>query len=166
MVVLMTNPQDGRSAADQQFLAAMKRERRERRISQTELAEELKKCGWQEARQAVISKIELGEREVRLGEAYLIAQVLGTSVEAMAAPDDVHLLLRDLGTDLERVKTQTEVAASSQEILSRYVRLLRADRERALAYLEAWENTPHEESIQRAVKSADEMLLEAAKVGG
>lgn len=166
IVVLMTDHVDGRSAADQQFLTAMKRGRRARRMSQTELADEVKKRGWGEARQAIISRIELGEREVRLGEAYLIAQVLGMSVEAMAAPDDVHLLLRDLDSNAEQVKDQVGTVTMNLEILSRYVDHLRADRERALAYLEDQATTPHADSIRRAVDSADEALLEAAKVGG
>lgn len=131
-------------------------------MSQTELAEELKRRGWATARQAIISRIELGEREVRLGEAYLIAQVLGMSVETMAAPDDVHLLLRDLDSNAERVKGQVGTVKENLEVLSRYVDHLRADRSRALAYLEDQARTPHAESIQRAVDSADEALLEAS----
>lgn len=162
----MTNPRDGQIAADQQFLAAMKRGRRERHLSQTELAEELKKCGWAEARQAIISKIELGERDVRLGEAYLIAQVLGMSVEAMAAPDDVYQLLGDLDSDTERVRSQVGTVTANLEILSRYVDHLQADRSRALAYLEDRATTPYADSIQRAVNFADEALLEANTLGG
>ena len=134
-------------------------------MSQTELSDELKKRGWREARQAIISRIELGEREVRLGEAYLIAQVLGMSVEAMAAPDDVHLLLRDLDSNAERVRGQVEAVATNLEILSRYVGLLKADRDRAFVYLEDQAGTPHAESIQRAADTAHEVLLDASKVG-
>ena len=144
----------------------MKRGRRERHLSQTELAEELKQCGWTEARQAIISKIELGEREVRLGEAYLIAEVLGMSVEAMAAPDDVYQLLGDLDSNSERVRSQVGTVTANLEILSRHVDHLRADRFRALAYLEDHATTPYAESIKRAVNSADEALLEANKLGG
>lgn len=165
IVVAMTKPEDSRSAADQQFLIAMKRGRRERNLSQTELANELKKRGWETVRQAIISRIELGEREVRLGEAYLIAQVLAMSVEAMAAPDEVHLLLRDLDSDTERVRTQAGTVTASKNILSRYVDHLRANRARAQTFTEDQAGAPHVESIRRAIDSADEALLEASKVG-
>lgn len=165
IVVTMTKPEDSRSAADQQFLTAMKRGRQERHLSQTELANELKKRGWETVRQAIISKIELGEREVRLGEAYLIAQVLGMSVEAMAAPDDVHLLLRDLDSDAERVKAQAATVKENKAILSRWVERLQADRARAQTFTEDQAGAPHVESIRRAIDSADEALLEASKVG-
>ena len=143
----------------------MKRGRRERNLSQTELANELKKRGWETVRQAIISRIELGEREVRLGEAYLIAQVLAMSVEAMAAPDEVHLLLRDLDSDTERVRTQAGTVTASKNILSRYVDHLRANRARAQTFTEDQAGAPHVESIRRAIDSADEALLEASKVG-
>ena len=133
--------------------------------SQTELANELKKRGWETVRQAIISRIELGEREVRLGEAYLIAQVLAMSVEAMAAPDEVHLLLRDLDSDTERVRTQAGTVTASKNILSRYVDHLRANRARAQTFTEDQAGAPHVESIRRAIDSADEALLEASKVG-
>ena len=167
IVVAMTKPEAPGSAADQQFLIAMKRGRRERNLSQTELANELKKRGWEgTVRQAIISRIELGEREVRLGEAYLIAQVLAMSVEAMAAPDEVHLLLRDLDSDTERVRTQAGTVTASKNILSRYVDHLRANRARAQTFTEDRAGAPHVESIRRAIDSADEeSLLEASKVG-
>lgn len=156
-VVSMTVVEDADSSADRQFLETMKRVRRERKWSQADLASELKKRGWA-VRQAIVSKIELGERNVRLGEAYLIAQVLGLSVEAMASPGDVHLLLRDLDDDAEHVRSQCAAIRISMETLARHRDRLSSDIERAQTYLVDEGTTPHREAIQRAIDVAQEAL--------
>lgn len=162
IVVAMTDLEDSRTAADQQFVQTMKRVRQERKWSQSDLAGALKSRGWSVARQAIVSRIEMGDREVRLGEAYLIAQVLGMSVEAMAAPDDVHLLLRELDSGAERVKRQAQAVREGLELLTRHADHLKADVGRAQAYLEDRSDSPHEESIRRAIDAAEDVLAETS----
>lgn len=164
IVVVMSDTEDSRSAADQQFVQTMKRMRQERGWSQTDLATVLKERGWSVARQAIVSRIEQGEREVRLGEAYLIAQVLGMSVESMAAPDEVHLLLRDLDADAEQVRHEAEAVARGRDVLSRHVDHLRSDVARAEAYLADQEGSPHRGAIRRALDTAREALHDASEV--
>lgn len=165
IVVVMSDTEDSRSAADQQFVQTMKRMRQERGWSQTDLAKALKERGWGVARQAIVSRIEQGEREVRLGEAYLVAQVLGMSVESMAAPDEVHLLLRSLDSDADQVRHEAEAVARGQDALRRRVDHLRSDVARAEAYLADQEGSPHRGAIQRALDTAKEVLHDASQVG-
>ncbi|MBF8187315.1 helix-turn-helix transcriptional regulator [Nonomuraea sp. K274] len=66
------------------FIQQMKLLREARKMTQTDLARELKAFGLP-FHQPTVQRIENGERPVRLNEAHLIARVLGVDVQSMAA---------------------------------------------------------------------------------
>lgn len=71
-------------APDDRFAANMKALREAMGWNQADFARQLSAYGAPGLRQTTISRIEAGERNVRLNEAVAIAKVLRTTVEAMA----------------------------------------------------------------------------------
>lgn len=78
------------------FVESMKRIREELGWSQGELARRMSDAGWSAFHQTTISRIEKGERPVRLGEARGIASALGALVGQMILPTETSKALRDL----------------------------------------------------------------------
>lgn len=74
--------------AEESFSRGMQRMREARNWSQGELARQLNAAGLTEFYQATISRIEKGARPVRLGEAYVIAEVLEVDLEMLLMRDD------------------------------------------------------------------------------
>lgn len=70
---------------EERFRAQMEDLRSARQITQTALAEQVRERGFP-FHQQTIAKIENGTRPVRLDEAYVIADVLGSSVPQMVLP--------------------------------------------------------------------------------
>lgn len=85
------------------FIAAMKRIREEHGWSQGELARRMTDAGWEGFHQTTISRIEKGERPVRLAEAQGLAQVLGALLGQMILPSDQSKSLRDLELSVQRL---------------------------------------------------------------
>ncbi|MEW1807919.1 helix-turn-helix transcriptional regulator [Pseudarthrobacter sp. NPDC080039] len=71
------------TADEDRFVETMRHIREIQGLSQGELAARLAEAGWDGFRQTTVSRIEKGERTVRLAEAHAIAQVLGTSLARM-----------------------------------------------------------------------------------
>ena len=71
------------TADESRFVETMRRVREIRGLSQGDLAARLADAGWDGFRQTTISRIEKGERTVRLAEAHAIAQVLGVPLTRM-----------------------------------------------------------------------------------
>ncbi len=88
------NPQG--LAEEAQFVANMKRLREERGWSQGEMARQMAAAGWDGFHQTTVSRIEKGERPVRLSEARGIAELLETSVSSMIAPPAEMMVLDGL----------------------------------------------------------------------
>ena len=88
------DPQGAREEA--QFIKSMKRIREELGWSQGDLARAMKDAGWNGFHQTTISRIEKGERPVRLGEARGIATALGALVGQMILPGSGAKAVRDL----------------------------------------------------------------------
>lgn len=84
------------SGPERAFAASLKRERTERRLRQEDLAQRLAASGLN-LHQSAIAKIEIGARMIRLGEARVIAQALGLSVEQMTSST----LGADVGRDVD-----------------------------------------------------------------
>ncbi|MGW4090076.1 helix-turn-helix domain-containing protein [Nocardia sp. NPDC004750] len=76
----------GPEQADQRFAENMVRLRERRGLSQADLVRALRQSGWATVHQTTISRIEKGERPVRLGEARMIAEQLGVTTERMLEP--------------------------------------------------------------------------------
>lgn len=88
------------SITDKDFAHAMKGLRELRGYSQNQFASALNKAGLNDFYQTTVSRIEKGDRAVRLNEALIIARVLGTSVDAMLTPDEVSKKVTDVYREL------------------------------------------------------------------
>lgn len=100
------------------FIAAVKRIREELGWSQGELAKRMADSGWDGFHQTTISRIEKGERPVRLGEARGLAKALGALVGQMLLPAEQGKRLRDLELSvMSAEKAASGIAASAQELL-------------------------------------------------
>jgi|GEM_PF-5946259 len=71
----------GPDADDARFAVNMQRRREELGISQADLVRDLRANGWATVHPTTISRIENGDRPVRLGEARAIARALDTGVD-------------------------------------------------------------------------------------
>lgn len=109
------------------FAAAMKRIRESRGISQGGLAGRLNDAGWEGFRQATVSRIEKGERTIRLAEAHAIAQTLGLTLERMmdeAAHDDSAAYAQRISEINGLIHDLTEQIAANRQKLNRLERML------------------------------------------
>lgn len=98
------------------FIDSVKRIREKKGWSQGELARYLGDTGTEGFHQTTISRIEKGERPVRLGEARAIARVFGSTVEQMtmsAENSDVVDELVDCVTNLKSARFAIAVDAGS-----------------------------------------------------
>jgi transcriptional regulator with XRE-family HTH domain len=100
------------------FIAAVKRIREEQGWSQGELAKRMSDSGWDGFHQTTISRIEKGERPVRLGEARGLAKALGALVGQMILPAEQGKRLRDLELAVMGAeKAASDIAASAQDLI-------------------------------------------------
>lgn len=122
-------PRDLNAHDDTRFAESIKRLREERGWSQGELARQLLAVGMEGFHQTTVSRIEKGERPVRLGEARALARVFDTSVDRMVAPEprekyirDVEELFAKVGEDVGRleaaVKSLTQLDMQLGEAVS------------------------------------------------
>jgi transcriptional regulator with XRE-family HTH domain len=88
---------------DAHFAANMTRLREAAGISQAEMVQKLRECGWTNVHPTTISRIEKRERPVRLNEATRIASVLGQNLSRMLAPPDRAGVEEELDRAIERV---------------------------------------------------------------
>src|SRR5699024_11834141 len=80
---------EARFAQDEaNFVENMQKLRQRRGWSQGEFARQMQAAGWKSFHQTTVSRIEQGERPVRLGESRGIAEALGSSVSQMIRPGD------------------------------------------------------------------------------
>jgi transcriptional regulator with XRE-family HTH domain len=90
---------------DTRFARNMLTRREEKGISQADLVKALRDNGWSSVHQTTISRIEKGERPVRLGEARVIAEALGVElIQLLLTPDDSKLAL-ELAAARERLES-------------------------------------------------------------
>ena len=97
------------------FIANMKRIREEQGWSQGEFAKRMKDAEWEAFHQTTVSRIEKGERPVRLGEARGIAQVLGTLVGQMILPTSGSKALRDLELTVQDASRSASILGQAAE---------------------------------------------------
>ncbi len=96
------------------FIRSMKLIREKHGWSQGELARRMTEAGWEGFHQTTISRIEKGERPVRLSESSGIATALGALVNQMILPGDGVLYLRDLEKQVE--ETQARVVTMTDHV--------------------------------------------------
>lgn len=109
------------------------RRREEKGLSQADLVRLLRDAGWHGVHQTTISRIEKGERPVRLGEAKAISTALGVELpQLLLTPEDSHLAA-DLASARERFEHLEQV------LKNRTVDYFKATRELSDEYGRAFE---------------------------
>lgn len=85
---------------DEVFASNVRRERERRSWSQAEMARRLQESGLEQMHPTTVSRVEKGERPVRLSEASRYADIFETSVEALLHdyPEEMDDLLEGLAT--------------------------------------------------------------------
>ncbi|UZX04026.1 helix-turn-helix domain-containing protein [Arthrobacter sp. CDRTa11] len=96
----MTAQQQVHQAEEAQFVENVQRLREAKGWSQGELARRMAADGWDGFHQTTISRIEKGQRPVRLAEARALAKVLGSQVGVMMAPPLESSILENLATSI------------------------------------------------------------------
>ncbi|MCZ4278602.1 helix-turn-helix domain-containing protein [Rhodococcoides yunnanense] len=87
------DPLDGPAVTDARFAINMQRERERAGLSQADLVRNLREGNWQTVHQTTVSRIEKGERPVRLGEAMSIARALRVDLRhLLLEPDDAKVM--------------------------------------------------------------------------
>lgn len=76
------------SRDDIRFMDNFKRLRTQTGMRQADIAEKLKDWGWEYFTQTTLSRLEKGERPLRLGEARALAAVIGRPISEMVAPPE------------------------------------------------------------------------------
>jgi|SRR5699024_608888 len=108
---------EARFAQDEaNFVENMQKLRQRRGWSQGEFARQMQAAGWKSFHQTTVSRIEQGERPVRLGESRGIAEALGSSVSQMIRPGDGLETIRALEQNTERAK---EIRTQIYELIPR-----------------------------------------------
>jgi transcriptional regulator with XRE-family HTH domain len=97
-------PEPRGAVEEANFIANMKELREAQGWSQGELAKRMRDAGWSGFHQTTISRIEKGERPVRLGEARGIADALGTLVGPMLLADEIGERWRELDEAVARLR--------------------------------------------------------------
>lgn len=123
----------GHELTDQRFAENLRVIREDRRMSQAELARQMKGRGWPYHQQTV-HKVEAGARKVGLGEAKDLAEILGTSVDRLTWPTREASLVEVLNTAASRARAAVEQIAIGTRSLAaarRQLELSLAEAERA-----------------------------------
>jgi transcriptional regulator with XRE-family HTH domain len=116
---------------DKEFASNMKRIREMQNMSQGELARRITDLGVEGFHQTTVSRIEKGERLVRLGEARHIARALGRPIEHLLTPHSEIEPIERLDTDLKRLselrnsipKALQEYESLSESMLDQLVKM-------------------------------------------
>ncbi len=94
----MPVPADGDDPMDDEarFADNLRRQRESRGWSQGDLARGMQEAGWRNFHQTTVSRIEKGERPIRLGEAKALAEVFHLSLEVLLRPSREAVLAEQL----------------------------------------------------------------------
>ncbi len=94
----MPVPADGDDPMDDEarFADNLRRQREARGWSQGDLARRMQEAGWGNFHQTTVSRIEKGERPIRLGEAKALAEVFRLSLEVLLRPSREAVLVEQL----------------------------------------------------------------------
>ncbi|MFI2702871.1 helix-turn-helix transcriptional regulator [Cellulosimicrobium composti] len=107
-----------KNAEDAAFAESVKRLRERKGWSQGELARRLQDVGWENFHQTTVSRIEKGERPVRLSEARALANALDSSVGDMVQSGELGELRRDLAKLIRDArKSDSRVRESARQFL-------------------------------------------------
>lgn len=99
------------------FVRNMQLLREQKGWSQGEFARRMQEVGWSSFHQTTVSRIEKGERPVRLGEARGIASILDTSTSQMILREETFVGLRKLEESATKLsKLQRKLLELGQQI--------------------------------------------------
>lgn len=103
--------------AEQRFAANLREARESRRMSQYALAQEMDNRGWP-WRQQTVTRVETGQRMVRLGEATAIAEILRVSLDRLIQPAGESRDAELLSEWLQQARTAfAEVISATAELI-------------------------------------------------
>lgn len=95
---------NGPEIVDAHFATNMERQREAAGFSRADLVRRLREdANWGTVHQTTITRIEKGERPVRLGEAFAIARALGVSFEHLVLDPDASNVVVRLGSETARL---------------------------------------------------------------
>jgi transcriptional regulator with XRE-family HTH domain len=90
-------------ASERRFAENLRTAREDKGVSQVKLAQEMAARGWP-WRQQTVTRVESGQRMVRLGEALAVAEILGTSVVMLTASTRETTAVHLLASSTSKVK--------------------------------------------------------------
>lgn len=142
------------------FVAAVKRMREEHGWSQGELAKRMADSGWEGFHQTTISRIEKGERPVRLGEARGLAKALGGLVGHMILPSEESKAIRNLEVQVSVTEEAARQLAGAAEELLQLKAQLRHELNEALNVTiddsaDEWVSTRYDRTVEAARRALE-----------
>ncbi|WP_423445261.1 helix-turn-helix transcriptional regulator [Kocuria sp. KSNUG] len=97
---------------EDRFRQSLRQCREEQGLSMGELARRMVDAGWSDFHQATVSRIEKGQRPVRLGEARALSRLLGVHLGYMTAPNEESRTLQRFWSEIEAANSyRTKVVA-------------------------------------------------------
>lgn len=146
---------------DLQFRTEMERLRTSNKWTQGQLAERLRDNGLPDFLQTTVSKIEKGTRSVRLGEARIIANTFGTTVQMMTVASDQ---LRPAQQVLEARNELVERRSQLETALCQYVLGCIEARDTAKRYFEEIGSAATRNTFGNHVRDASDEISAIAKL--
>jgi transcriptional regulator with XRE-family HTH domain len=116
--------------SEQRFAENLRRAREDKKVSQVKLAQEMAARGWHWHQQTV-TRVESGQRMVRLGEALAVAEILDTSMTMLTASTRETSAVSVLGESASRTKRAYEQIAEWTETMLFAQRQLRTSADEA-----------------------------------
>lgn len=107
-------------AEESQFIENVQRLREAKGWSQGELARQMANDGWDGFHQTTISRIEKGQRPIRLAEARALARILGSQVGLMIAPAREADALEELALNIGHMRIARRRIWNEVETLEQY----------------------------------------------
>lgn len=95
---------EGEIQAEERFRQSLRARREQRGWSMGELARRMVAEGWDDFHQATISRLEKGQRPIRVAEARTLARLLETSVSEMMAPQREQAIAMELAAAVDAAK--------------------------------------------------------------
>lgn len=154
----MTDQQRVHQAEEAQFVENVQRLRELKGWSQGELARRMADAGWDGFHQTTISRIEKGQRPVRLAEARALAQVLESQVGTMIAPPPEAAILESLSHNMGMMRlARKRIWAQLEELNDHKLNLKMLVDEVDRIPQEHWERLGLWEAVTQMVVQASHM---------
>ena len=123
-------------------------------LSQAEMVHKLREQGWKNVHPTTISRIEKGERPVKVGEAARIAAVLGQNLPRMLAPPERAWIEEEVDKAIESVTNFYNRIGESVFLLTTYREVLR----RKLAEFRAVVDRENDDRLREKLTQSERYL--------